>query len=116
MLDEAVVTVVFGIPNCTRLNRLNASRRSCRFIRSPIFVAFVTAKFQLLMPCPLRSESLRGSLPRAHRRRGSLAGSAALNAPFGTLKQAVLNHAPSLSPALPSTLLSQLGSTFGRRP
>src|SRR6187399_237664 len=116
MLVDAVVTVVFGMPNCTRLNRLNASRRNCRFMREPIFVIFVTAKFQLLMPCPRRSGSLRSPLPSAQRARGSLAGSLALNDAFGTLKQLVLNHLPSLSPALPSTNLSQLGSTFGRSP
>src|SRR4029450_3557036 len=111
MLVAAVVTVVLGRPNCTRLNRLNASRRSCRFV-GPIFVIFVTAKFQFLMPCPLRSGSLRGEFPSAHGWRGSLAGSLALYAPFGTLKQAVLNHLPSLSIVPPSTDLSQLGSIF----
>src|SRR5690606_29744248 len=111
VLVADVLTPVFGMPNCTRLNRLKASARSVRLTPPWSGVVFDTARFQLLTPCPRRSGSVRGALPSCHRSRGS-----AFEPAFGTLKQLVLNHWSSRSSVDPLTDLSQFGSTFGRSP
>ena len=114
VLLAAVLACVFGGPNCTRLNRLNASTRNVRFTRSPIRVVFATARFQLWTPCARRSGSVLVALPSFHRSDGSVEASPATKPALGTLKQSVLNHRFRRSRAEPDTFLSQFGSTFGR--
>src|SRR5437016_12250059 len=83
----------FGLPNCTRLNRLKNSVRNCSPIRSVMDVVLKTAKSQLLMPWLRSVGSSRLSLPNVN------AG--------GEEKQAVLNHWASLACAAPPGDLAQ---------
>ena len=59
----AVVTLLLGGPNCTRLNRLKISPRNSSLKRSVIAVFFNREKSQLLVPCVRSVGSVALSLP-----------------------------------------------------